>query len=395
MTFCVINLNMNIQRHIDNKVAGHFNKYRQILLLMGPRQVGKTTILKKMFPLAKYFLLDEEAVKKIFESYDSNVYKQNLSDSEYIILDEIHLMEDPGRASKIIYDLLPDKKLIVTGSSSFNIRNKTGESLAGRKIEYRLFPLTISEFLVQNETEKELNFDVIDNILNNTQSKIRPFDLANITNTMLVYGNYPFLVKTPRDINYLKNLTDSVIFKDIIELDLIENKKMASDLLKLLAYQIGNIVNYSELARMLNMDVRTVKKYIDIFEQSYIIFRLYPFSNNKRQELNKSPKIYFFDNGIRNSLINNFENIELRNDKGSLFENFVISEIYKANNYGEYNLNMNYWRIKSGSEVDLIISDNKKLIACEIKYSRGSVSKAFINRYPQANERIITLDNYY
>lgn len=386
---------MNIQRHIDNKIASHFDKYRQILLLMGPRQVGKTTILKKMFPLAKYFLLDEEAIKKVFESYDSNVYKQNLSDSEYIILDEIHILTDPGRVSKIIYDLLPDKKLIITGSSSFNIRNKTGESLAGRKIEYRLFPLTISEFLVQNETEKELNFNVIDNILNNTQSKIRPFDLANITNTILIYGNYPFLVNTPQDINYLKNLTDSVIFKDIIELNLIENKKTASDLLKLLAYQIGNIINYTELARMLNVDVRTIKKYIDIFEQSYIIFRLYPFSNNKRQELTKSPKIYFFDNGIRNSLINNFENIELRNDKGALFENFVISEIYKANNYGEYNLNMNYWRIKSGSEVDLILSDNKKLIACEIKYTKGLVSKAFFNRYPKASQRIITLNNYY
>lgn len=386
---------MNIQRHIDDKIAQHFNKYQQILLLMGPRQVGKTTILKKVFPLAKYFLLDEDPVRKVFESYDSNVYKQNLSDSEYIILDEIHLLNDPGRVAKIIYDLLPNKKLIITGSSSFNIKHKTTESLAGRKIDYRLFPLTISEFLVQNETEKTLNFNVIENILNNSSIKIRPFDLANITNTILIYGSYPFLIKSPRDNNYLKNLTDSVIFKDIIELDLIENKKIASDLLKLLAYQIGNIINYTELARMLNIDVRTVKRYIDIFEQSYIIFRLNPYSKNKRQELVKSPKIYFFDNGIRNSLINNFENIDLRNDRGALFENYIISEIYKANSYGEYNLNMNYWRIKSGSEIDLVLSDNKKLIACEIKYTKGSISKAFTNRYPEAIERIITLENYY
>lgn len=386
---------MNIQRHIDDKIAKHFDKYQQILLLMGPRQVGKTTILKKVFPMAKYFLLDEDPVLKVFESYDSNVYKQNLSDSEYIILDEIHLLDDPGRVAKIIYDLLPDKKLIITGSSSFNIKHKTTESLAGRKIDYRLFPLTISEFLVQNETEKTLNFNVIENILNNNSSKIRPFDLANITNTILIYGSYPFLIKSPRDKNYLNNLTDSVIFKDIIELDLIENKKVASDLLKLLAYQIGNIINYAELARMLNIDVRTVKRYIDIFEQSYIIFRLNPYSKNKRQELVKSPKIYFFDNGIRNSLINNFENIDLRNDRGALFENYIISEIYKANIYGEYNFNMNYWRIKSGSEIDLVLSDNKKLIACEIKYTKGSISKAFTNRYPEAIERIVTLENYY
>lgn len=386
---------MNIQRHIDNKIAKHFDKYQQILLLMGPRQVGKTTILKKVFLKAKYFLLDEDPVRKIFESYDSNVYKQNLSDSEYIILDEIHLLDDPGRVAKIIYDLLPNKKLIITGSSSFNIRHKTTESLAGRKIDYRLFPLTISEFLVQNETEKTLNFNVIDNVLNNNTSKMRPFDLANITNTILIYGSYPFLLKSPRDKNYLNNLTDSVIFKDIIELDLIENKKVASDLLKLLAYQVGNIINYTELSRLLNIDVRTVKRYIDIFEQSYIIFRLYPYSKNKRQELVKSPKIYFFDNGIRNSLINNFENIDLRNDRGALFENYIISEIYKANVYGEYNLNMNYWRIKSGSEIDLVLSDNKKLIACEIKYTKGSISKAFTNRYPEAIERIITLENYY
>ncbi len=386
---------MNIQRHIDGKIAKHFDKYKQILLLMGPRQVGKTTILKKVFPKAKYFLLDEDPVRKIFESYDSNVYKQNLSDSEYIILDEIHLLDDPGRVAKIIYDLLPNKKLIITGSSSFNIRHKTTESLAGRKIDYRLFPLTISEFLVQNETEKTFNFNVVDNVLNNNVSKMRPFDLANITNTILIYGSYPFLVKSPRDNNYLKNLTDSVIFKDIIELDLIENKKVASDLLKLLAYQVGNIINYTELSRLLNIDVRTVKRYIDIFEQSYIVFRLNPYSKNKRQELVKSPKIYFFDNGIRNSLINNFENIDLRNDRGALFENYIISEIYKANIYGEYNLDMNYWRIKSGSEVDLVLSDNKKLIACEIKYTKGSISKAFTNRYPEAIERIINLENYY
>ncbi|MBU1130106.1 DUF4143 domain-containing protein, partial [Patescibacteria group bacterium] len=123
--------------------------------------------------------------------------------------------------------------------------------------------------------------------------------------------------------------------------------------------------------------------------------RLNPYSKNKRRELVKSPKIFFFDNGTRNSLINNFESVELRNDQGALFENFIISEIYKANLYGEYNLNMNYWRIKSGYEVDLVLSDNKKLIACEIKYSKGSVSKAFINRYPKALKRTITLENYY
>lgn len=386
---------MNIQRHIDDKIAQHFNKYRQILLLMGPRQIGKTTILKKIFPRAKYFLLDEDPVRKIFETYDSNVYKQNLSDDECIILDEIHLLSDPGRVAKIIYDLLPNKKLIVTGSSSFNIKHKTTESLAGRKIDYRFFPLTISEFLVQNETEKILNFNVIDNVINNTIQKVRPFDLVSITNTILIYGCYPFLIKSPRDDNYLKNLTDSVIFKDVMELDLIENKKIASDLLKLLAYQIGNIINYTELAMRLNVDVRTVKRYIDIFEQSFILFRLNPYSKNKRQELVKSPKIYFFDNGIRNSLINNFESVDLRNDRGALFENYIVSEIYKANIYGEYNLNMNYWRTKSGSEVDLVLSDNKKLLACEIKYTNGSVSKAFIYRYPEAVERVISLNNYY
>jgi len=386
---------MNLQRHLDKKISQHFNNYRQILVLAGPRQVGKTTILKKIFPQAKYFLLDEDPVRKIFETYDSNVYKQNLSDNEYIILDEIHLLSDPGRVAKIIYDLLPNKKLIITGSSSFKIKNKTTESLAGRKIEYRFFPLTISEFLFQNETEDNLNFNIVDNILNKHTKKIRPFDLANITKTILIYGSYPFLIESPRDTNYLRNLTESIIFKDILELDLIENKKTASDLLKLLAYQIGNNINYTELASRLNIDVRTVKRYIDIFEQSYIVFRLNPYSKNKRRELVKSPKIFFFDNGTRNSLINNFESVELRNDQGALFENFIISEIYKANLYGEYNLNMNYWRIKSGYEVDLVLSDNKKLIACEIKYSKGSVSKAFINRYPKALKRTITLENYY
>jgi hypothetical protein len=389
-----------MKRHLDAKISQHFEKYKQVLILLGSRQVGKTTIVKKIFPKADYFLVDNEPIKKILEAYDIETYKTLINEnSKEIIIDEIHLLDNPGRAAKIIYDQLKNIRMIITGSSSFHIKNKTGESLAGRKINYNIFPLTFSEYLNQKGVEKELNFNILEKIIDdkkyNPKDQLYKFDIKSILSSVLIFGQYPHLIENPNDEKYLLNFTDSLIFKDILELNLIEDKKLAKDLLKLLAFQIGNLVNYSELADNLKADQRTVKRYIEIFEQSFILFRLYPYSKNKRDEISKAAKIFFYDTGIRNALIGDFSDLESRMDKGSLFENFIISELAKQNSYSEKNFKFYYWRTKQGSEIDVVLEKGGELIGAEVKYKRKALNKAFKNRYPKAKVRLITADNFY
>lgn len=388
---------MNFDRHLDSTLKGHFSKYKEILILLGSRQTGKTTLVKKIFPHAQYLLVDNEPVRRALETYDINTYKSILQpESGELIIDEIHLLSNPGRAAKIIFDQLPIK-LIITGSSSFHIKNKTSESLAGRKIDYFLYPLTFSEYLFQNDIEKSLNHNIFDNITNrdNPQKKTYLFDCDEILNMVLLFGLYPNMLNHPGDTLYLNNFIDSLVFKDLLDLNLIDNRRAAVSLLKMLAYQTGNIINYSELADNIKIDQRTVKRYIEIFEQSFIVFRLYPFAKNRRDELIKSPKIYFFDTGVRNALINDFTDLSLRPDRGALFENFIISEVIKSNTCLNAGYNINFWRTKQKSEVDLLLSKGKQIIAAEIKYKGGSVNRAFRNSYPDALCRVINVENFY
>ncbi len=389
-----------MKRHLDSKIREHFKKYQQVLILLGSRQVGKTTLVKKIFPEVPYFLVDNEPIKKILESYDIETYKTLINKNEQkIIIDEIHLLNDPGRAIKIIYDQLEDFKIIITGSSSFHIKNKTGESLAGRKIDYNIYPLTFSEYLNQKGIESALNFNILNKIIKQEDrdfsDKLYKFDLQSILDEVLVYGQYPFLINSPQDEKYLLNFVDSLIFKDILELNLIENKKLARDLLRTLAFQIGNLINYSELAVNLNADQRTVKRYIEIFEQSFILFRLYPYSKNRRGEIFKTPKIFFYDTGVRNALIGDFSSLDSRSDKGALFENFIISELIKQNSYSDSNYKFYYWRTKQGSEIDVVLEKRQQLIGVEIKYKRRAPNRAFKNNYPEAKVIVLTASNFY
>lgn len=389
-----------MKRHLDFKINQHFKKYKQVLILLGSRQVGKTTLVKKIFPNGDYFLVDNEPIKKILEAYDIETYKTLINiNSKEIIIDEIHLLDNPGRAIKIIYDQLENIRIIITGSSSFHIKNKTGESLAGRKIDYNIYPLTFSEYLNQKGIEKDLNFNIIEKIINDKKYHLKgqlyKFDIKNILNSVLIYGQYPHIIRNPNDEKYLLNFIDSLVFKDILELNLIEDKRLAKNLLKLLAFQIGNLINYSELAVSLKADQRTIKRYIEIFEQSFILYRLFPYSKNKRDEILKSAKIFFYDNGVRNALIGDFSDLNSRTDKGALFENFIIGELIKQNSYSDKNYKFYYWRTKQGSEIDVILEKGSELIGVEVKYKQKAFNKAFKNRYPQAKVRIVTADNFY
>jgi len=388
----------NLTRHLETRLREHFTKYKEILMLLGPRQSGKTTLLKRLFPEAAYLLVDNEPVKKALESYDILTYKQLFPAASRLIIDEIHLLSNPGRAAKIIYDQMPQINLIITGSSSLNIKNKTAESLAGRFIEYRLMPLTFSEYLTQTGLENSLNFQLFEQLLEkSSKAGVHMFDLHQALQNPLLYGLYPRLVGQPMNTEYLTNLANTLAFKDIDELSLIEKRKDAFNLLKLLAFQIGKLINYSELAAKLGISQETVKRYLEIFEQSFIVYRLYPYFQNKRHEISKSPKIYFYDTGLRNAIINDFSLLDLRPDAGELFENFLMNEALKSNLYLNSGYSINYWRTKQGSEVDLVLSKTNNLFGVEIKLGkqRASGLTALTNHYPKAQTKIITSENFY
>lgn len=385
---------VNQKRHLDLALERHFKTYKEVLVLLGARQVGKTTILKKIFPQAQYLSIDTEPIRDAFDRYDPAVYRQILKpDAAYVVIDEIHKLDDPGRAAKIFYDQIPEHKLIITGSSAFNIKNKASESLAGRKIEYHLYPLTFSEFLVQKGIVSDFSYLFLDRF---EENKVYPFDLPSILDNTLIYGLYPEMISRPSDPVYLTNLVDSVVFKDLLDLRLIENRVGALNLLKLLAHQIGSLVNYTELSTRLKMDVKTVSRYIGLFEQSFILFKLLPYSTKKRDEIGKMPKIFFYDLGLRNALIENFQPMNNRSDGGHLFENFILSEIFKSNYYGNFGYKLNYWRTKQGSEIDLVLSkSDSELRGIEIKSSARTGGRAFLNRYPRAKFMTVTKQNFY
>ena len=389
-----------MKRHLDEQLAKHFAKQRLVPILLGSRQVGKTTIVKKIFPKADYYSVDNELTKSILEAYDIESYKTLIKqDAKEIILDEVHLLSNPGRAVKILYDQMEQLRIVITGSSSLHIKNKTGESLAGRKIDIHMYPLTFSEYLNQKGIEEELNYNILQNALGRREKRgkegVYRFDLTGVLENVLIYGLYPYLINHSNARTYLLNFVDSLIFKDILELQLIDNRKTAGDLLRLLAYQTGNLVNYSELADSLKTSQQTVKRYIEIFEQSFILFRLYPYAKKKRNEITKAPKIYFYDTGVRNALIGDFSGLAARDDKGALFENFIISELIKQNSYIDNQYNFYYWRTKQGSEMDVIIEKDKELFAVELKYRKGVINKAFKNHYPEAKVKLLTAENFY
>lgn len=388
-------------RFLDSAIQGHFTRHPQAIIVLGARQVGKTTLVRRIFPDAVYLLVDNEPIRRILDAYDIESYKVLIpGGAETVVLDEIHMLKDPGRAVKILYDQMPGLHIVVTGSSSFHIKNRTGESLAGRKIDYELHPLSFAEYLAQKGIVKGMSFDMLHRFADPGErippERVYPFDIATILDNVLAHGLFPFLVDHPNDTMYLRNFADSLIFKDIIELNLIENKRMAANLLKLLAHQIGNLVNYAELADRLGADQRLVKRYIEIFEQSFLIFRLYPYAVNRRSEIVKSPKIYFHDTGLRNAVIDDFSAMTARQDRGALFENFVIAEALKQNSYSGNKHRLHYWRTKTGSEVDLVIDGPQGLTGVEIKCTRSAVPcKAFANQYPRAALKSVSMKNFW
>jgi hypothetical protein len=367
-----------IKRTIQSRLEDKLFKGK-VIILYGPRQVGKTTIVKeiqkKNLSDSIYFNCDEPDIREKFENKTSTFLKELIGDKKIIIIDEAQRVKDIGITLKLIIDNFKGIQVIATGSSSFDLANKTAEPLTGRKYEFYLYPLSVEE-------------------LNPEKNKI---EIDRTIENRMIYGFYPeVIVKSAEAEENIKLIAKSYLYKDILQYQNIKNPNILEKLLQSLALQVGNEVSYNELSNFLDIDKKTVANYIEILKKAFVIFELKPFSRNLRNELRKLRKIYFFDNGVRNALINNFNPLDKRNDAGQLWENFIISERIKMNsNYGN-DYNMYFWRTHDKKEIDYLEEKNGKLYGYEIKLGSGrsSGAKLFLNTYTNSEFKVIKKDNY-
>ena len=344
---------------------------------MGARQVGKTTLIKKILEGKDYLFLDgdDPTVRSLFSSPNTEQIRSIVGDHKLLFIDEAQRIPDIGLTLKIISDRFPGIQWIASGSSSFDLGNQLNEPLTGRKWEYELFPVAWEEF-----EEKE------GYLLAEQQLEER-----------LLYGMYPDVLNhrgAEREV--LKELVSSYLYRDILTFSEIRKTEILDDLVLALALQTGNEVNYNELAQMVGVNKITVQKYIDLLEKSYIIFRLRSFSRNLRNEIKRNRKIYFYDNGIRNMIIGNFAPLRMRTDTGALWENFLISERMKQNHYKNTFARMYFWRTRQQQEVDLVEEKEGKIFGFEFKWKAGNtgkISKTFTNTY-HAETRVIDRSNF-
>ncbi len=367
-----------ITRKLETEITKRLSDKKAIIVL-GARQTGKTTLLKKIVNEREKILWlngDETDTLALLENSSSTRLKVVFSEKELVVIDEAQRIPDIGLKLKIMIDQIPEVKVIATGSSSFDLANKINEPLTGRKWEYKLFPVSFSE-MVQYHGFMEEN-------------RLMPH--------RLVYGYYPEIVSNPgKEKEILKQLTDSYLYKDILMWEGIKKPDKLLKLLQALALQVGSEVSYNNLGNLIGMDNQTVEKYIQLLEQTFIIFRLPAFSRNLRKELKLGRKIYFFDNGIRNALIANFNIPELRTDLGALWENFIISERQKYMHYNNVWANNYFWRTQDQQKIDYLEERDGKLYAYEIKWNKNkkvSLSKSFSNSYPEHEFAVVHPGNY-
>ena len=366
-----------ITRKLTNIIQRKIHKGKAIILL-GARQVGKSTLLHQALENETNVLwLDAENadVAPLFLNPTSTRLKTLFGKFKIVVIDEAQKIDNIGSKIKLVTDHLKDIQIIATGSSAFELRNKTNESLTGRKWEYQLFPLSFAELVEYSNLIEEKR-----------QLPHR-----------LVFGCYPEIVTNNDDLTIrLQSLADSYLYKDILMWEGIQKPEKLVLLLKALAMQIGSEVNYHELGKTVGLKNETVEKYIQLLEQTFVIFRLPSYATNQRKELKKGRKIYFFDNGIRNAVLGDFRNWEIRHDQGALFENYVISELWKKEHYENKASNFYFWRTADQQEVDLIIECEGMLNAIEIKWNpkkKARLSKTFSNAYPNHTFEIIHNEN--
>ncbi|NJC28007.1 ATP-binding protein [Neolewinella antarctica] len=370
-----------IKRSIEERVIEYL-KPNKVVVLLGPRRVGKTVLIKQV--LAKisepYLLLHGEGqdVRKQLAYRSTQRYKNMMGDKKLLIIDEAQKIPDIGLILKLMVDTLDGLKILATGSSAFDLEKFMGEPLTGRKTTFHLFALSEGEL---KQTEDLFQVD------------------ANLR-SRLVFGSYPELLQIPEENDkkiYLDDLINSYLLKDILEFNLIKNSDKILQLLRLIAYQVGSEVSYSELGKQLGMSKNTVERYLDLLSKVFIVHAVGAWSRDLRKEIVKGKRWYFYDNGIRNALTGDLRPIENRNDIGILWENYIVSERIKYQKYSNMLVYNYFWRTYDRQEIDWIEDRESKLHAYEFKWNpkkKAKLPKIFKETYPNSTFEVINSDNY-
>ncbi len=357
-------------------------KRGKVVVIYGPRRVGKTTLLTDFLSKTKLkYKLDSGdniRTQSVLGSRDFSLLKEYAAGYELIAIDEAQQIPNVGMGLKILVDQQPNLFIIATGSSSFDLSQSVGEPLTGRKSTILLYPISQLELLKSSNT----------------------FELKERLEEFLVFGSYPEVITASTRNEkkaLLRELVDSYLLKDVLQLERLRGAKQLLDLLKLLAFQIGNLVSLNELAAQVHMDVKTVGKYLDILEKAFVIKRVGGFSRNLRKEIVAKNKYYFYDNGVRNAVISQFNGLDSRNDEGALFENFIMMERLKFREYKNVFGETYFWRSYSGAEIDIVEDRDGKIFPYEIKWSpKGpqQAPKEWTASYPNAEYHIVTRKDY-
>lgn len=367
-----------IDRIIENNIKSLLFKGKAILIF-GPRQTGKTTLvntIKDSFKGETLFLSGDEPDERVqLQNVTSTQLKEIIGNAKLLIIDEAQRIQNIGITLKLIVDKIKEVQVIATGSSAFELADKIKEPLTGRKYEFYLYPFSFSEMVSHKSVKEE----------------------HRLLENRLIYGCYPEVVTNPGNEKRLLTLiADSYLYRDIYKLEQVKKPAIIEKLIQALAFQVGNEVSYRELSSMVDADKETIERYIIYLERAFIIFRLQALSRNSRKEIKRGRKIYFWDNGIRNSIIRNFNPISLRNDVGALWENYLISERLKSNHYMERYANYWFWRTVAQQEIDYIEEMNGKMHAYEFKWSKEKtiIPQSFMQLYQGSDVNVINKNNY-
>lgn len=372
-------MNTNLPRAMD--ISNHLQQGK-VLIIYGARQVGKTTLVKLFLEQSEishqFYTGDDLSFSSDFAKCELRIIEKMVSGIDLLVIDEAQKIENIGTALKLVVDHFPDKFVIATGSSSFDLANSTDEPLTGRKNIITLYPISLKEIL-QTTTAYELDKQI---------------------ENLLIYGSYPEVVSSG-DIrqkeNRITEIKNSYLIKDILEFQKLKRPNVILDLLKLIAFQTGNQVSTVELGKQLGLDKKTVQRYLDLLEKSFVLISLGGFSRNLRKEVSKMKMYYFMDLGIRNAVIANFNSLNLRNDVGQLWENFMLIERMKRNAYQSYSVNYYYWRTYEQKEIDLIEESSGNLKGFEFKWNpnrKVKSPKEWLDTYDNAEFKIISQENY-
>ncbi|WNJ16807.1 ATP-binding protein [Pontibacter sp. G13] len=365
-----------IQRTLTPIVRKRIGSGKAIMVI-GPRQVGKTTLINAEVKdeNVAFFDGDDPTVRALLNSPNTEQIRNLIGGSKVVFIDEAQRIQGIGLTLKIITDQFKDVQLWISGSSSFSLAQELNEPLTGRKWEYALYPISWEEF----------------------ENHVGYLKAEQSLEQRLVFGLYPDVINHPGDeIEILKNLVNSYLYRDILAYAEIRKPEVLERLVQALALQVGGEVNYNELSHTVGVDRATIQRYIEILEKGFVIFRLRSYSTNLRKEIRKNRKVYFYDNGIRNMVVGNFNDFDLRNDQGALWENFLVSERMKQNAYKLSLAKGYFWRTTQQQEVDYVEEVAQKIFGYEFKWNpskKPSFPKMFVEKYKSENQ-IVNRSNF-